>query len=117
MKVLVVDDNLEITSMLTDFLVLSGIDIEVCNDGREGLAEILKGDYDKVLLDLAMPGFSGIDVMDDLKKENFQNFSKIIIFTASSVGEAEIQKILAKGVHSCVRKPVKMPELIERLKA
>ncbi len=115
MKVLVVDDNIEITSMLTDFFVLSGIDVEVCNNGKEGLAEILAGDYDKVLLDLAMPEFSGNDVIDELKKENFKNFSKIIIFTASSVTEAEIQNILSKGVHSCVRKPVKMPELIECL--
>lgn len=117
MKVLVVDDNIEITAMLTDFFVLSGIDIEVCNDGKEGLQEILSGDYDKVLLDLAMPGFSGIDVIEGLKKEKFQNFSKILIFTASSVGEETIKKIMSEGIDSCLKKPIRMPELVQKLQS
>lgn len=115
MKVLVVDDNKEITDMLSDFLSLSGMEVIICNDGKRGLDLILEGNYDKVLLDLAMPEFSGVDVIEDLQKKNFQNMSKILIFTASSVSEAEIQRLLSTGIRSCIMKPVRMPELVEKL--
>jgi DNA-binding response OmpR family regulator len=115
MKVLVVDDNTEITDMLSDFLNLSGMEVIICNNGKQGLDLILEGNYDKVLLDLAMPDFSGMDVIDHLKQNNFQNMSKIYIFTASSVSEAEIQRLLSTGIKSCIMKPVRMPELVEKL--
>jgi len=115
MKVLVVDDNAEITDMLSDFLSLSGMEVIVCNDGKMGLDLIFEGNYDKVLLDLAMPEFSGMDVLEQLKQKKFQNMSKIFIFTASSVTEAEIQRLLSTGVNSCIMKPVRMPELIKKL--
>ncbi len=115
MKVLIVDDNVEITTMLTDFLSLSGINVTICNDGKQGLSKILEGGYDKVLLDLAMPEFSGVDVIENLKEQNYQHFSKIIIFTASSVTDAEIKNLLSTGIKTCVKKPVKMPELVQTL--
>lgn len=115
MKILVIDDNDEITSMLKRYLELEDFQVTISNDGRNGLNLIKNGQYDKILLDLAMPEFSGIDVLEDLQKNNHMNKQKIILFTASSITQEEINRLLSMGVFACIKKPVKMPELVQFL--
>lgn len=71
MKVLIVDDNEKLTDAVKDFLDSIGIECKVTNEGKEWLNEILteRGRYNLILLDMAMPQFSGYDVLDTLKKE------------------------------------------------
>ncbi|MFB5598591.1 MAG: response regulator, partial [Nitrosopumilaceae archaeon] len=57
LKLLVIDDNEEITSMLKRYLELEDFEIVISNDGRNGLNLIKNGNFDKILLDLAMPEF------------------------------------------------------------
>src|SRR6184192_597176 len=87
MKVLIVDDNEELTDAVKDFLDSIGIECKVTNEGKEGLNEILteRGRYNLILLDMAMPQFSGYDVLDTLKKEGLLKSENIVIFTASSI--------------------------------
>ncbi len=115
MKVLIIDDNEEITSMLRRYMDLEGIHVTISNDGRNGLNLIKNGNFDKILLDLAMPEFSGVDVLEDLHKNNHMDKQKIILFTASSISDEEIKKLLDMGAFACIRKPVKMPELVQFL--
>jgi len=58
------------------------------------------------LLDLSMPEFSGMDVIDALVKEGIMNKQKVIIFTATSPAKKEIELFLEKGAHSILKKPV-----------
>ena len=62
MQVLIVDDNQDITDLLSKFLKAKGFDNVVANDPRNGLERIKEEKYDVVLLDIFMPGFSGIDI-------------------------------------------------------
>jgi DNA-binding response OmpR family regulator len=118
MKVLVIDDNVDLTDALFDFLEMSGIECKVFNNGREGLEEILnqRGTYGLILLDVAMPELSGLDVLEKLKKGSDDNLLKeenIVIFTASSVRDGIVQEYVNQGVKEVLKKPVSMDELTQ----
>lgn len=116
MRVLVIDDNKQIAKMLTTALNLEGIECVSCTDGKEGLSLIENEKFDVVLLDLAMPEFSGYDVIDDLEKNGSLKKSKIIVFTASAVNKEIFDRLLKKGIHSYIKKPVNLDVLIEKIK-
>jgi len=104
MKILIVDDNQSITGMLSKYL----------NDGRNGLNLIQNYEFDTIILDLAMPDFSGIDVIDALEKDGKLKDQKIVLFTASSITNELLDQLLRKeGIKACVKKPVKLKELIQ----
>jgi two-component system, OmpR family, response regulator len=115
MKVLIVDDNEELTGAVKDFLDGMQIECKVKNDGKEGLNEILtnKGTYDLILLDMAMPQFSGYDVLDRLKTQGLLKTENIVIFTASSITDKSTDDFLANGAKEVLKKPVSLDELTE----
>ena len=116
MKILIIDDNQSITDMLQKYLRIKGFEVSTVNNGRNGLAAIQKQKFDSVLLDLSMPDFSGIDLIETLEKEGQLSNQRIILFTASSVSNEIINSLLKKeGIHSCLRKPVNLSEIIQTL--
>ncbi len=112
MKVLIIDDNRDITDMLSKYLKMSGHDCATSNDGRNALSMIESRNHDVVLLDLSMPDFSGIDIIDSLAEKDKISNQKIIVFTASSVSKSEIDELIKKGAHSCLKKPIDPDELV-----
>jgi len=115
LHILLIDDNKEITTMLAKYLKSSSHEVSVSNDGRNGLNMIINNKFDVVLLDLAMPEFSGTDIIESLAKENKIKNQKIILFTASSKPEDEISELIKKGAHSCLKKPIDPDELLNYL--
>ena len=115
MKVLAIDDNKEITDMLSLYFETQGIEFTAINDGRQGLEVIRTDDSNLVLLDLAMPGFSGVDIVDYLKKENQIESKNIVIFTASSVSNELFEDLKKTGVKGILKKPVDMNALEEMI--
>lgn len=115
MKILGIDDNTDINELLDTVLNGSGHEYIYVKSGTEGLKLIREKKFDIVLLDVAMPEFSGFDVINSLLKEGLLAKQKIILFTASSVLDSEIEELIKKGVHSCIRKPVDLDFLLEKL--
>jgi len=115
LKILGIDDNADITEMLDTVLNNSGHEFSFVNNGKEGLEKIKRNNYDMVLLDLSMPNFTGIDVVNGLNDAGILDKQKIVLFTASSMTDTEIEQLIKKGVHSCIRKPVDIPDLLEKL--
>jgi CheY-like chemotaxis protein len=115
MKVLSIEDNADINMLLDTVLTSSGHEFASVTDGREGLKLINQNRYDVVLIDLMMPEFSGYDVLDALKKERLMDKQKIIILTASSIQDKEINELLNGGVHSYLRKPIDIDILVEKI--
>jgi len=64
-----------------------------------------------------MPEFTGVDVIEHLHKNGSISKHKIILFTASSITDDEIQKLIKKGAHSCLKKPVKLEVLLKTIGA
>ena len=107
-----IDDNKEITEMVSTFLDIQGISCDVTNDGIEGLKQIKNKRYDAVFLDIAMPDFSGLDVINGLSQENLLHQNNILIFTALPLSEDDTKKLTLEGVKEIVKKPVSIDELI-----
>jgi CheY-like chemotaxis protein len=109
MKILLVDDNREITDAVIFYLESLNIPCTVTNDGREGLRKIKEStDFDLILLGIAMPEFTGFDVILELKKDDLLSERNIVFFTASNVNEEELLSQGAKGV---IRKPISVDDL------
>jgi len=116
LKILGIDDNVDINKLISTVAKAEGHDFRWVDNGREGLKLIREEKFDAVLLDLAMPEFSGTDVIDTLVKEGLIKKQPIIIFTASSKTDEEIQQLVAKGAHSCIRKPANIQDLLKKLR-
>jgi len=116
MKILGIDDNEDLLNLCEIALGSEGHEYTGINSGREGLQTIKDKKFDIVLLDLSMPDFSGVDVIDALAKEGIIKKQKIVIFTASSATEKEYGPLLEKGAHSILKKPVDVDELLETVK-
>lgn len=113
MKVLIVDDNQDITGLLSRFLKAKGYENVVTNDPKEGLDQIKEKKYDVVLLDMAMPDFSGIDIIQTLEREQILKDQKIIIFSATALTSNQIDDLLKKdGIQGCLKKPIQLSELL-----
>jgi two-component system, OmpR family, response regulator len=115
MKVLGIDDNPDINMLLGTVLNSSGHEFTSVTDGKEGLELLQKNGYDVVLLDLAMPEFSGFDVLDSLRKDGLIEKQKIILLTASSITDEEINELLKTGVRSYLRKPLDIDLFLEKI--
>jgi len=112
-KILVIDDNTFITFALSKFFKLKKVNCVIANDGRNALELIKHGSFDSILLDLAMPNFTGYDIINELEKENILKDQKIVILTAASLDEYSINKLKKSGIHSILKKPMDVNTLIE----
>ena len=116
MNILAIDDNEDILKLLDTVITGEGHNFTQVRNGKEGVKIIEEQNFDAILLDLAMPEFSGIDVIESLKKSNKLKDQKIIIFTASSATETDIDELLLnEGVSSCIRKPVDIDTLMKKV--
>ncbi len=116
MNILGIDDNEDILKLLDTVLTSKSHNFMQAQNGKDGLKLIDEQNFDAILLDLAMPEFSGADVIESLKKSNKLKDQKIILFTASSATDREIDKLLQyDGVRLCIRKPVDIDILITKI--
>lgn len=110
MKILVIDDSQEITEVLKFWLENEGVTVDVITDGSIGLDMIRNRQFDLILLDVAMPDFTGLDVIDSLKNEGLLESKNIIIFTASS-DKNLFERLKNSGVKGILKKPSSLQEL------
>lgn len=116
LEILIVDDNEQITKMLTTFLELNEHKCTVASDGSEGLKRIKEKKYNVILLDLAMPEFDGYSVIKDLEDNNMLKDQKIIVFTASTITQDELDGLVKRGVSAYILKPIDIDILHSKLK-
>jgi CheY-like chemotaxis protein len=112
-KVLIIDDRKENLEVVSFFLNAHEIDYKILDEGRIALDTIRnEGDtFDLILLDLAMSGFSGIDIFNALKEDGLIERNTIILFTASSVPDEEVSDLLKAGAKGIIYKPVSVEGL------
>jgi two-component system OmpR family response regulator/two-component system response regulator CpxR len=112
-KVLLIDDDVELTSLLTEYLVEEGFEAKAVNDGRTGVEEILSRRYDIAVLDIMMPRMNGIDVLQRIRKS-----SDVPVLMLTARGD-NIDRItgLNLGADDYVPKPCTPDELVARLRA
>ncbi len=115
MKILMIDDDVEITKAVQAIITTTGHDFQFTNDPRDGLKLIREQDQDMVILDLSMPEVSGIDIVNDLAKDGTIKRKKIVVMTASASGDDELKHLVELGVHSFLRKPVGIDAILDKI--
>jgi two-component system, OmpR family, response regulator len=109
-KVLLVDDEVEFTTSLSRVLNRRGFTVEVSSDGLSGLARIVQGNFDVVVLDVKMPGMNGIQVLSEIKRLSLP--SRVILLTGHfSLPDEE--NSLKTGAFAYLLKPYPVLQLVE----
>ncbi|MFO0904007.1 MAG: response regulator transcription factor [Pirellulales bacterium] len=113
MRVLVVEDDVDLSSMLTRALRAAGFAVDAAVDGDEGLAKARSWDYDAIVLDLMLPKRDGFSLLAELRKERA---TPMLILTArDTVGDRVLG--LDSGADDYLVKPFDLSELMARLRA
>ena len=112
-RILIIEDETSIADLERDYLELSGFEVEIENDGEEGLKRALGEDFNLLILDLMLPGVSGFDICRQVREE--KNVPIIMV----SAKKDDIDKIrgLGLGADDYMTKPFSPSELVARVKA
>ena len=110
-KILIIEDESNISDFIKMELEYEGYEAEISEDGKEGLIKALREDYDLIVLDLMLPGISGLEVCRRLKKE------KDIPVIMLSAKDSVMDKVagLQIGADDYIAKPFAIEELIARI--
>ena len=113
MKVLFVEDNLEICEMLGGYLTAENFEVDCAYDGEQACQKFDSNTYHIVLLDLMIPKISGMDVMKHIRK------SSTVPIIVISAKDTEVDKTLGLGLGAddYITKPFSVVEVLARVKA
>lgn len=113
MRILIVDDDEELSSLLTELLAREGYRVDTQSDGRRGLAAALNGSYDLMVLDVMLPGLDGFEILKRVRRE-----TKLPILMLTARGEDEDRIVgLELGADDYLPKPFNTRELVARIRA
>ena len=110
-RILVVDDEPPVATMLRDALVDAGYAVKVAVSGSEALKLLPVFQPDVVLLDVMMPGLSGADVLEQLRRDHP---SVPVVMVTANQDEEAARRMLTRGAFDYVRKPFEL-DLLERV--
>jgi DNA-binding response OmpR family regulator len=113
LSLLLVDDDMELCSMMREFFVQRGHVLDCEHDGREGLARAFQGAYDLVLLDVMLPVLDGLSVLLQLRH---RSNLPVIMLTARVQQQDRISGLNA-GADDYLPKPFDPDELLARIRA
>ncbi|KXL52653.1 response regulator ArlR [Anaerotignum neopropionicum] len=111
-KVILVEDEVKLARFVELELKYEGYEVTVCHDGRDGMTLISQGDFDMILLDLMLPGLTGIEICRRVRKTSNV---PIIMLTAK---DEVIDKVagLDSGADDYLTKPFAIEELLARMR-
>jgi two-component system, OmpR family, alkaline phosphatase synthesis response regulator PhoP len=114
--VMVIEDEKEIRELIRYNLQRAGFRVQAVTDGDEGLRQLFAARPDAVVLDLMLPGRSGLEVLRELREEPTTRDLPVLVLTARS---AEMDKLLGfeHGADDYLTKPFSPRELVARLRA
>jgi DNA-binding response OmpR family regulator len=112
-KILLADDDEELCQLLHDFLVRDGFAVDVSHDGDAALVQARAGGYDALILDVMLPGRSGLELLRELRRDN-----ALPVLMLTALGE-DLDRIhgLELGADDYVPKPCNPREIAARLRA
>ena len=112
-NVLIVDDEMEFADVLSKRLEVRGFAVDTVSSGDEAIGMIRAHDYDVVLLDVLMPGKSGLDILKEIKA--IDPLIPIIMLTGHARVDTAIQG-MELGAYDYLIKPVETEELVEKIR-
>ena len=112
-RILIIEDEESIAELEKDYLELSGFEVEIENDGTDGLNRALNAEFELVILDLMLPGTDGFEICRRFREK--KNTPVIMV----SAKKEDIDKIrgLGLGADDYITKPFSPSEMVARVKA
>lgn len=112
-RLLLADDDAELCEMLTEYLAGEGFSVEIVHDGTSALEKALADRYDLIVLDVMMPGMSGLDVLREIRRHSLR---PVLMLTARG-GDVESIVGLELGADDYLPKPCNPRVLVARIRA
>jgi len=112
MRILVVEDDEEVSAFIHNGLVEAGHTVDVASDGEEGLTIATSGDYDVLILDRMLPSLDGVSLLNALRAENIN--TPTLFLSALDKVEDKVNGLRA-GADDYLAKPFAFEELLARL--
>lgn len=112
-RILIIEDEESIAELERDYLTISGYEVEIEGNGREGLKRALSEEFSLFILDLMLPGMDGFEVCKQIRE--FKNTPILLV----SARKDDIDKVrgLGLGADDYITKPFSPSELVARVKA
>src|SRR6476620_8381385 len=112
-RILVIDDDVELCSLVSEYLRPEGFQVEAVHDGKTGLARAVSGEHLLIVLDVMLPGLNGFDVL-----RRIRDGSRIPVLLLTARGE-DVDRIvgLEIGADDYLPKPFNPRELVARIRA
>ena len=107
-RILVIEDDEEMGSLLKDFLSSEGYQVDSVDNGSDGFRKLARQSFNLIITDVRMPGLSGLDILPGIKK--LQPGAFIIVITAFGSDEV-YRKAFERGASVYLTKPIHLPKL------
>ncbi len=117
-SILVVDDNQDIRDLISHFLSADGFHLFTATDGESALNILKRNQIDLVLLDVMMPGISGLDLLREIRANSDKKLRDIpVMMITAKTGTDDIDKALSLGADSYIVKPFRGNAIREKVRA
>jgi DNA-binding NtrC family response regulator len=108
LQILLVDDDADLRADMARYFSLQGHGVDQCGSGEEGLELLERQAFDVVVLDLMMPGMTGLDVLKELQHRHAE--CEVVVLTGEATVEAAVEA-MKLGAREFLRKPISLKEL------
>jgi len=115
-NILIADDNLLNLELACDVLELEGFHVTLVDSGEESIISSQKSPPDLILMDLRMPGMSGLDALREIRKSAITRDIPVVVLTAS-VMSGEEDRLLAEGFDGFMQKPISASTFADEVRA
>jgi two-component system response regulator CpxR len=112
-SILLVEDDIELTVLMTDYFGQNGFDVEAVHDGRSGLSRALEGTFDLIILDVMLPVLDGFELLRQLRKR----IATPVIMLTARISQDDRIAGLNSGADDYLPKPFGPEELLARIRA
>ncbi|MEX0656210.1 MAG: response regulator [Nitrosopumilaceae archaeon] len=112
-SILVVDDNQDIAEVLKVTLEIAGYKCMSAYSGQDCLQLLSNNNFDLVVLDIAMPDVTGVDILKKVKSDPKLSKNKIVFITASSPTDDIVTNLVKQGALEVVKKPITEDNLLK----
>jgi CheY-like chemotaxis protein len=115
-RILIVDDNELNLELVRDVLELDGFEIDTATSGENAIKKAHAMQPDLVLMDMRMPGMSGLDAMRVLKADASTSHIPVAVLTAS-VMKGDAERLLTEGFDAYLQKPIDLASFADEVRS
>jgi DNA-binding NtrC family response regulator len=114
LKILIVDDEEDLTSTMVERLELRGFQVEAATSGIDALKRVSEADFNVMILDVKMPGIDGLQVMAEIKRRHVD--LQVILLTGHG-STADAERGMREGAFDYLMKPIDIDTLVEKIRS